>query len=108
MKRQQLGHSVVLLVRPIISGQDPLVSHVPYQTVRLTITSQVHVLAHNAMSGTFPTVPMDAVFVLLTWHPALSAVRKLFVQNVPFRCFSTPTLKTAKLVLFWGVRHVSH
>ena len=92
VKRQLLGLSVVLLVRPIISGQDQLVSHVPYQTVRPTITSQVHVPVHNAMSDTFPTVQTDAVFVLLTWHPVLSAVRKLFVQNVLFRCFSIPTL----------------
>lgn len=108
MKKQRLGHSVVLRARPIISGPDPLVSHVPYQTVRLTITSQVHVPAHNAMSGTFPTVPMDAAFVLLTWDHVLSAVRKLFVRNVPFRCFSIPTPKTVKHAHFQDVRHVSH
>lgn len=92
VKKQLLGLSVVLLARPIISGQDQLVSHVPCQTVRPTITSQVHVPAHNVMLGTFPTVRMDATFVLLTWDPVLSAVRKLCVQNVLFRCFSIPTL----------------
>lgn len=91
VKKQLLGHSVVLLARPIISGQDLLVSHVPYQTVRPIIMPQVHVPVHNAMSGTFPMVQTDATFVLLTWHLALSAVRKQFVQNVPFQCFSIPT-----------------
>ena len=103
-----MGLSVVSLVSPIIFGQDLLVLRVPYQTVRPTITSQVHVLAPNAMSGTFPMVQMDAAYVLLTWHPALSAVHKQFVRNVQFRCFSIPTPKTVKHAHFQDVRHVSH